>query len=240
MLSNARALGYMRLLSIWKADNVIEKLHFFILFYSNEGKCICQHRVGSYCIGLPTLTARWRIQTVQELGVLQHSVTRMKVAWLYPTLCDPMDCIVHGIPQARILEGVGSHSLLQGIFPTQGSNPGLPHCRRILYQLSHQGTLCRVVNLCVTYSWLSVSEVPPCTQFCINGSNHDSRFNHDWEVLVMYSPLEKKLHVSGLLHSTPCCSRVKCNYKRTRGEAGRFIRKLIQWSRGEVMIDRWR
>ena len=32
--------------------------------------------------------------------------------------------------------GVGSLSLLQGIFPTQGSNPGLPHCRRILYQLS--------------------------------------------------------------------------------------------------------
>ena len=35
--------------------------------------------------------------------------------------------------------GVGSHSLLQGIVPTQGSNPGLLHCRRILYQLSHQG-----------------------------------------------------------------------------------------------------
>ena len=35
--------------------------------------------------------------------------------------------------------GVGSLSLLQGIIPTQGSNPGLPHCRRILYQLSHKG-----------------------------------------------------------------------------------------------------
>ena len=34
--------------------------------------------------------------------------------------------------------GVGSLSLLQGIFPTQGSNPGLPNCRRILYQLSHK------------------------------------------------------------------------------------------------------
>ena len=33
---------------------------------------------------------------------------------------------------------VGSCSLLQGIFPTQGSNPGLLHCRQILYQLSHQ------------------------------------------------------------------------------------------------------
>ena len=36
--------------------------------------------------------------------------------------------------------GVGSLSLLQGILPTQGSNPALPHCRRILYQLSHQGS----------------------------------------------------------------------------------------------------
>ena len=36
--------------------------------------------------------------------------------------------------------GVGSLSLLQGIFPTQGLNLGLPHCRQILYQLSHQGS----------------------------------------------------------------------------------------------------
>ena len=33
--------------------------------------------------------------------------------------------------------GVGSHSLLQGIFTTKGTNPGLPHCRWILYRLSH-------------------------------------------------------------------------------------------------------
>ena len=36
---------------------------------------------------------------------------------------------------------MGSLSLLQGIFPTQGSNWGLPHCRRTLYQLSHKGSL---------------------------------------------------------------------------------------------------
>ena len=34
---------------------------------------------------------------------------------------------------------MGRHVLLQGIFPTQGLNPGLPHCRQILYYLSHQG-----------------------------------------------------------------------------------------------------
>ena len=36
--------------------------------------------------------------------------------------------------------GVGSLSLFQGIFPTQRSNSGLPHCSWILYQLSHQGS----------------------------------------------------------------------------------------------------
>ena len=35
--------------------------------------------------------------------------------------------------------GGGSLSLLRGIFPTQGSNPGPLHCRLILYQLSHKG-----------------------------------------------------------------------------------------------------
>ena len=41
-----------------------------------------------------------------------------------------------GILQARILEEVA----IQGIFPNQGLNPGLPHCRGILYHLSHQGS----------------------------------------------------------------------------------------------------
>ena len=35
---------------------------------------------------------------------------------------------------------VGCLSFFQGMFPTQGSNPGLPHCRQILYQLSHKGS----------------------------------------------------------------------------------------------------
>ena len=66
------------------------------------------------------------------------------VAQLCPTLCNPMGCSpsgssVHGILQAGILEWVVMPPL-QGIFPTQGSNPGLPHYRQILYHLSHQGS----------------------------------------------------------------------------------------------------
>ena len=56
------------------------------------------------------------------------------------TLCNPMNCSspgssVRGILQARNLD---CHALLHRIFPTQGSNPGLLHCRHILYYLSHQ------------------------------------------------------------------------------------------------------
>ena len=69
---------------------------------------------------------------------------KVKVAQSCPTLCDPMDhsmpsSLVHEIQQARILERVASF-LLQKIFPTQRLNPGLPHCRRILYHLNHQGS----------------------------------------------------------------------------------------------------
>ena len=66
------------------------------------------------------------------------------VTQLYLTLFDRMDCgppgsSVHGDSPGKNT-GVGCHALFQGIFPTQGLNPGLPHCRRILYQLSHQGS----------------------------------------------------------------------------------------------------
>ena len=54
------------------------------------------------------------------------------------TLCDPMDYTGHRILQARIVPtGMGCLSLLQGIFPTQGSNSGLLYCRQTLYQLSY-------------------------------------------------------------------------------------------------------
>ena len=66
---------------------------------------------------------------------------KVKVTQSCPTLCNAMDYTVLGILQTRILEWVVfSLSLLQGIFPTQGSNPGLLHWRRILYQLSHRGS----------------------------------------------------------------------------------------------------
>ena len=50
--------------------------------------------------------------------------------------------------------GVGSLFLLQGIFPTQGSNSGFPHCRWILYQLSHKGSPSKFHNVFTDVSTL--------------------------------------------------------------------------------------
>ena len=66
------------------------------------------------------------------------------VAKLCLALCDSVDCSppgssVHGDSPGKNTE-VGCLALLQGIFLTQGSNPGLPHCRWILYHLSHKNT----------------------------------------------------------------------------------------------------
>ena len=60
-------------------------------------------------------------------------------------LCDPMDCSppgssVHGDPPVKNT-GVGCDVLLQGIFLTQGLNPGLLHCRWIIYHLKHEESL---------------------------------------------------------------------------------------------------
>ena len=81
----------------------------------------------------------------------------MLVAQSCPTLCDSMDCIppgssVLGILQARMLEWVAI-PFSRGIFLTQGLNPGLLHCRRILYHLSHQGSPGGVLTLTSSVSF---------------------------------------------------------------------------------------
>ena len=69
------------------------------------------------------------------------------VAQSCPTLCDPVDCsLPEFLPEFSPWNSpdknieVGSYSLLQGIFLIQGSNPGLLHCRWIIYCLNHQGS----------------------------------------------------------------------------------------------------
>ena len=91
---------------------------------------------------------------------LQHSVL---VAQLSPTLRDLMSCSppgssVHGDSPGKN-SGVGCHALLQGIFPTQGSNPGLLNCRWILYCLSQQRLLISLLKHQVVLSFPKVTQL---------------------------------------------------------------------------------
>ena len=86
------------------------------------------------------------------------------------TLWDPMDCSlpgssVHGDSPGKNI-GVGCHALLQGNFSTQVLNPGLLHCRYILYHLSHQGSLVsefnkkRLKHIIHVFTW-NITELLP-------------------------------------------------------------------------------
>ena len=68
-----------------------------------------------------------------------HACIQAKSLQFCLTLCDPMDHSQPGSSVQRKNTREGYRALLQGIFPTQGSNPGLLHCWQILYQLSHKG-----------------------------------------------------------------------------------------------------
>ena len=83
-------------------------------------------QAGSVPLALPGKPHCW---SVHRMCLLTQSCL---------TLCDPMNCnppssSVRGDSPDKTT-GVGCHAPLQGIFPTQGLNPGLPHCRRILDQ----------------------------------------------------------------------------------------------------------
>ena len=74
----------------------------------------------------------------QDHPLISPKKKKVKVSLSMPDVWDPMDCSPPGSSVHGQNTGVGSCYFLQGIFPTQGSNPGLLHCRQILYLLSHQ------------------------------------------------------------------------------------------------------
>ena len=94
------------------------------------------------------------------------------------TLCDPMDCSppgssVHGDSPSKNT-GMSCHALLQGIFPTQGSNPRFPQCRWILYCLRHKGSSWRSriqkkrvsMNLLITFPCSGHINLSICLYWC--------------------------------------------------------------------------
>ena len=104
------------------------EIRLIIFFAPKDGEALSSHKKQDW-----------------ELTVAQ---TESEVTQSCLTLCDLMDTTLHQAPLSMGFSnkstGVGCHFLLQGIFPTQGLNPGLLHCRQTLYSLSYQGNPCRL------------------------------------------------------------------------------------------------
>ena len=95
--------------------------------------CLLHWQAGSLPLGPPR---KARLKTVKwsEVKSLSHAPLFMTPWTVACTkLLHPWDFLGKST-------GVGCHFLLHGIFPTQGSNPGLPYSRQTLYHLSHQGS----------------------------------------------------------------------------------------------------
>ena len=133
----------------WRhAENHIQRAllcsHLFLI-------CTCpcskfKHLVADYSLGV-CFPPNWKPVCFYSLPFTPPVL----VARLCPTLCNSEDCSppgssVPGMSQARILKWV-SIPFSRGSPPTQGSNPGLLHCRHIPYHLNHQGSLYFIYHL---------------------------------------------------------------------------------------------
>ena len=114
-------------------------------------------------------------------GLLSHHVLCCSVMSdsLLPRDCNPPGSSVHGDSPGKTT-GVDCHALPQWIFPIQGSNLGLPHCRQILYHLNHQ-------------------EVPECPCFFKFPSKSVVLSIHHWSFIICIIPAVIKGPLDGFL-----------------------------------------
>ena len=86
----------------------------------------------------------WGQMDTLDLSITSHRLQRWQLCCVFSHLVMPNSlwpCGLYSLWNSPGQNpGVGILSLIQGIFPTQGLNPGVPHCRQILYQLSYQGS----------------------------------------------------------------------------------------------------
>ena len=97
----------------------------------------CWWLLTHQCGGCWRLGWLWQFLKIRQQWSLV-ALWKVKGAQSNLTLCNSM-CMEFSRPEYWSILKEGSLSLLQGIFPTQWSSPGLPHCRWIFYQMSHKG-----------------------------------------------------------------------------------------------------
>ena len=116
----------------------------------------------------------------------------------HPNLCNPMDysppgSSLHGDSSGKNT-GAGCHALLQGIFPTQGLNPGFPPCRQILYHLNHQGSPRILALIAYPFSRRTSQSRNQTQVSCTAGGFFTSWAT--WEAPKMYIQIKKKMQVA--------------------------------------------
>ena len=125
---------------LWHGTFLFLAFFFFLFSFNESGLWVQPACLGIWAFILMELDSvflYWGIPLSLWFVISERKV-KVKVAQLCSTLCKPMDCSPWNSPGQNT--GVGSLFLLQRMFPSQGSNSGLPHCRKILYQLSHKGS----------------------------------------------------------------------------------------------------
>ena len=163
---------------------------------------------------------------------------KVKDAQLCPTLWDPMDCTVHEILQARILEWV-AFPLLQGIFPTRGWS--LLHCGRILSQLSHKRSRRMLEWVAYPFSRRSSQPRDRTGVSCIAGG-----FLTSWAIReapglpyqsqTLLIPTAALILPLTLLLTQPA-NRCRCDLGKSKGSSVQVIQNLIGWTSVQFM---WR
>ena len=143
---------------------------------------------------------------------------KVNITPLCLTLCSPVDYTVHGILQARILEWVAFPFSRGSSQPRNQTNPGLPHCRWILYQLSHKGSPRILEWVAYPFSKGSSLSRNRTRVSCIAGG-----FFTNWamrEAHTIYTCICILVTLSHLQVYSCCCSRsknkltiTKCCYK---------------------------
>ena len=159
---------------------------------------------------------------------------------------------------------MGSLSLLQGIFPTQGSNPVLSHCRQILYQLSHKGSPRLLEWVAYPFTsrssqprnWTRVSCIPDrfCTKWAYQGSPKEDQREVEQTRSLRKSTENTMSHSGRCYNITPYwwerrssftqykpCRHLRWNSliwaKTSRWEWGKgVLRKKILWAMIRVVI----
>ena len=155
------------LCSSWDRNKLdtTEQLHYVYLYMYD-----CSH---SYMLSYKFVLGSFKCCIFQGVSCYEGLAPEVnllsEVAQSCPTLCDPMDTrLLHPWDFLGTSTGVGCHFLLQGIFPTQGSNPGIPHCRQTnllkhcsnrshCVQLALQGHIFLKIQISLKSSYITIA-----------------------------------------------------------------------------------